>query len=279
MMDQFINGSKISEATRRGSIQQDNAFKKRNVQKSNKKNTVHLPSRTDVGSISEESKEWPLGLRNVVCNSFKREPNEIRGKQFVQRYDFTPGLQHILYKSCQKIPIRFFIVDDSGSMSNNDGHRVVGEGSNKKYDYLFSYKSLALKFNFLYNFYRMITCTRWAELVQSLIFHAEISEAFQSPSQFRLLNGADPVMVGLGDDNGDGLVFFKEVLEESPGGQTPLCEHIRAVVKSIQQVEHELRANNQKAAVIIATGFIIFPLLILSFLFFFVSYFLNNYRW
>jgi hypothetical protein len=114
----------------------------------------------------------------------------------------------------------------------------------------------------------MITCTRWAELVQSLIFHAEVSEAFQSPSQFRLLNGADPVMVGLGDDHGDGLVFLKEVLEESPGGQTPLCEHIRAVVKSIQQVESELRSNNQKATVIIATGIIIIPLIIYYFSFF-----------
>jgi hypothetical protein len=131
-MDQFINGSKTSEATRRGSIQQDNALKKRNTLKANKKDSVHLPSRTDISSSIVESKEWPKGLRNVVCKSFSRSPNETRGKQFIQRHDFSSGLQFIMHKSCQKIPIRFFIVDDSGSMSHNDGRRVVGEGLNKK---------------------------------------------------------------------------------------------------------------------------------------------------
>ena len=81
----------------------------------------------------------------------------------------------------------------------------------------------------------------------------ELSEALKVPSEFRLINGADPVIVGLGDDEGDSMKFLREVLSENPAGPTPLCTHITAVVKSIASIERELRANNQKAVVVIAT--------------------------
>lgn len=99
----------------------------------------------------------------------------------------------------------------------------------------------------------MIKCTRWSELSEAMIFQAQLSEALGAPSEFRLLNGADPIVVGLGDDNGESLKFFEDVMAESPAGQTPLCEQIRAVVASIQSIATELRAGNQKVAVIIAS--------------------------
>lgn len=43
------------------------------------------------------------------------------------------------------------------------------------------------------------------------------------------------------------------VLEGSPNGGTPLCRHIREVTATIQNMEPQLRAANQKACVIIAT--------------------------
>ncbi len=82
---------------------------------------------------------------------------------------------------------------------------------------------------------------------------AELSEKLQIPSEFRLLNGADPIVVGLGDDNGESLQFLRETLQESPAGPTPLCAHITAVVQNIESMEDELRANGQKAVVVIAT--------------------------
>ena len=84
-------------------------------------------------------------------------------------------------------------------------------------------------------------------------FHAELSEACKAPSEFRLLNGADPVMVGLGDDNGEGFNFANEVFDEQPAGQTPLCEHVTCVVTAIEMMAPALRAQGKKAAVIIAT--------------------------
>lgn len=87
---------------------------------------------------------------------------------------------------------------------------------------------------------------------EALLFLAEISEAYKVPSEFRLLNGADPVVVGL-DDGNDSFQFLQDALAESPAGPTPLCTHIASVVEAITSIADELRANGQKAAVIIAT--------------------------
>ena len=137
-----------------------------------------------------------------------------------------------MVKSCKKMPVRFFITDDSGSMLTNDGNRIVGSDSRKK---------------------KLIKCTRWSELTQSLRFMAELSEAAHAPSEFRLLNNAEPVLVGKNDDNGSGLELIKEILDDSPGGQTPICAQINEVVIKIQEMEDALRNANQTAAVVICT--------------------------
>jgi hypothetical protein len=136
---------------------------------------------------------------------------------------------------------------------------------------------------------RLVKCTRWSELSESLHFHAQLSEFLEAPSEFRLLNGADPILVGLNDDKGEGLALLREVihayltrigspyntlydifiyqkvyrcvfvflfcqvLNESPAGPTPLCCHIRAIVREIEALSSELKSTNKKAAVIICT--------------------------
>ena len=42
-------------------------------------------------------------------------------------------------------------------------------------------------------------------------------------------------------------------MDSQPCGETPLCEHIREVVRHIQSVEEELRSNGQKACLVIAS--------------------------
>ena len=49
----------------------------------------------------------------------------------------------------------------------------------------------------------MAKCTRWSELSESISFLAELSEHLEVPSQFQLVNGADPVTVGLQKGNED----------------------------------------------------------------------------
>jgi len=91
-------------------------------------------------------------------------------------------------------------------------------------------------------------------LTDALKFHANIAHAAGAPSEFRLLNGSPPIKIGQSDANeNDRLSTLMTILDQSPGGGTPLCRHIREVTDKIRSMEGQLRAAGQKACVIIAT--------------------------
>lgn len=191
------------------------------------------PSKQMATAGQERSREWPKALQKAVVNSFKRKPDAIQGRKFLSSCNWPSGLIEAFLLNVEKVPMRFFIVDDSGSMNTNDGLKLVGkEGAADD---------------------KVIKCTRWSELSTTVEFHARLAEASKCPTEFRLLNGSDPVVVGLDDDGGEGLNFFLNVMEDDPAGQTPLCEHIEDVVNAIRSLEGDLRRNGQKAIVVIAT--------------------------
>ena len=100
----------------------------------------------------------------------------------------------------------------------------------------------------------MISCSRWTELTEALKFHVNFARQASAPSEFRLLNGAPPIRIGMNDsEEANRLAALNAILEGSPSGGTPLCRHIREVIVQIRAAEQELRANGQKACVIIAT--------------------------
>lgn len=178
------------------------------------------------------AKDLPKGLVDTLIKQLTRKPDEVNTKVYLTSAGWPEGMQDSFLRSLKKIPMRFFIVDDSGSMSTNDGRKIVRSGPEKA---------------------KMVPCTRWSELTDALNFHIELAEVAKAPTEFRLLNGADPVLVGMGDDQGEGAAFAKEVIGEDPAGQTPLCAHIRCVIRAINAMAPTLRANGQKAAVIICT--------------------------
>jgi hypothetical protein len=101
---------------------------------------------------------------------------------------------------------------------------------------------------------RFITCTRWQELTEGLRFHAGLAKSACAPTEFRLLNGSQPICLGLNDaGEQDRYQSLLAILDQSPSGGTPLCAHIREVIAKIRLMEPQLRANGQKACVIIAT--------------------------
>lgn len=163
-------------------------------------------------------------------------PDEAAACEFLDRKHWPSGLISVLLKSCLRYPIRHFIIDDSGSMSINDGHKIIGAADDPKKQ-------------------RIIKCTRWSELRDCLEFHAELSHAAKAPTIFRFLNMSEPISVGFRDDtDGAGFKQFIQLLEDDgPGGQTPLCEQIRQVIVSIRESEADLLRAGQKACVIIAT--------------------------
>jgi hypothetical protein len=178
---------------------------------------------------------WPPRLRDAIVASFDRKPNKKHTTSFLThpKCDWPPGLVKSAIKSCDKIPVRFMLVDDSGSMSTKDGHKLV--------------KRVGAPIP------TVEACSRWDELKQTIKFHAGLAEAAEVPIEFRLLNGADPIICGLKDDDGDNQKFLMTTLEEEPAGQTPLCEHIGVIVENIRSIEKDLRSSGHPAAVTIAT--------------------------
>jgi hypothetical protein len=142
-------------------------------------------------AVSPENRKKVTATRPKITgqvagdNPLLKMPNEAGGREYLTRHAWPKGLQEALIKSCKKIAIRYVITDDSGSMMTNDGHRLVGVGSKNT---------------------KMIQCTRWSELTSSLKFHAELAQAALAPTEFRLLNNCEPIMVGAPDDvDGVGL--------------------------------------------------------------------------
>lgn len=58
--------------------------------------------------------------------------NDVEIRKYLTKNGWPTGLQNALIAGTVSNPVRYFICDDSGSMMSNDGHRVVGQGSNSK---------------------------------------------------------------------------------------------------------------------------------------------------
>ena len=83
-------------------------------------------------------------------------------------------------------------------------------------------------------------------------FQADLAEAANALTEVRLLNNGDSFQVGNGDSSQyNELISLLDSV--TPGGGTPLCRHVDEVVAKIKMLEPELRANGQKAVLVIAT--------------------------
>ncbi len=164
-----------------------------------------------------------------------RTMNEPALRDYLTTNRWPKGLQDTFLRNLDKIPHRFFICDDSGSMSTSDGHRVITSGNITKY----------------------VGCSRWKELTTALTFHADVARLANATTEFRFLNrSSTPIIIG-DPTNSDGSERNYQTLlrmfDDSPSGGTPLCHHIRQVITKITQMAPTLRARGQKACVMIAT--------------------------
>ena len=139
----------------------------------------------------------------------QRQAVEARTRNFLQSYGWPPFLAQTMINQNKEIWKRFFIIDDSGSMNSNDGTIIRGK--------------------------KALTCSRWSEQKEAVLFHAELAYQSLSPCEFHLLNQPQPICVGMVDDGGESLRLFQGVMKGSPSGGTPLCQHIRQIAAEITQ--------------------------------------------
>lgn len=165
------------------------------------------------------------------------------------RQGYTPGLIIAIQKNRMAFAHCFWIIDNSGSMQTQDGHRIIttttATTSTK------TTNSSKLQF---------VTCSRWKEMVQTVEYHVNMAALTHAPTTFRLLNhpgrqvGSQIFSIANTTTIDHDLAVALNIMNQAqPNGVTPLTEHIIAIRQSIVNMVPQLYANGQKVAIVLAT--------------------------
>eukprot|EP00566_Odontella_aurita_P011130 CAMPEP_0113533784 /NCGR_PEP_ID=MMETSP0015_2-20120614/4801_1 /TAXON_ID=2838 /ORGANISM="Odontella" /LENGTH=407 /DNA_ID=CAMNT_0000432883 /DNA_START=113 /DNA_END=1336 /DNA_ORIENTATION=- /assembly_acc=CAM_ASM_000160 len=173
-----------------------------------------------------------------------RSPSDITSEQIslLKEQGFTEGLARSLAASMAAFPLRIWVVDNSGSMAAVDGHRFV-ETSKR-------------------NEVKVVSCTRWSEIQETVEYHARLAALLKAPTIFRMLNnpgsGVGQPQFGIAD-KGDSFIdqdlqLVLQIIQKScPGGVTPLARHVREIREQVTGLASALNQRGQKVAIILAT--------------------------
>jgi len=196
--------------------------------------SVAADSSDDVKREKTDLNDW-MPMERERTSQSKEEANKILKNQ-----GFTTGLIESINRSNNIFPLRIWVVDNSGSMAQADGHSLLN----------FFYSAEALK---------VMNCTRWAEIQETVTYHARMAAALQAPTSFRLLNtfnGTD--MFGIAERGPEHIASdledaLRTIQEVSPRGTTPLSKHVREIGATVISMKDQLVAKGQKAVIVLAT--------------------------
>eukprot|EP00628_Pelagophyceae_sp_CCMP2097_P008010 CAMPEP_0184104790 /NCGR_PEP_ID=MMETSP0974-20121125/14544_1 /TAXON_ID=483370 /ORGANISM="non described non described, Strain CCMP2097" /LENGTH=385 /DNA_ID=CAMNT_0026407789 /DNA_START=31 /DNA_END=1185 /DNA_ORIENTATION=- len=148
----------------------------------------------------------------------------------------TKGLVAEIKDLTQSFALRYWIIDNSGSMSTADGHKVIIDS-----------KGLPVS----------VQCSRFDELASTLTWHADVADAMGAWTQFRLVNAAigcpETVTIGSASSKAGGVKRLQQISRSMPLGKTPLCAAVRGVVAEVSEVSAALKAAGKRALVVIAS--------------------------
>jgi hypothetical protein len=155
---------------------------------------------------------------------------------------YTSGLINAISRNCMTFPLRIWVVDNSGSMSIHDGHRMVETKSK--------------------NDVKFVTCTRWAEIRETVEYHVQMGALLEAPTVFRLLNDpgqmCGPQQFSVAERGPECIaqdvnIALTTLKQTAPSGATPLAEHVREIRENVLAMQPELVANGQKVVIVLAT--------------------------
>mmetsp|Transcript_24370 Transcript_24370/g.52542 ORF Transcript_24370/g.52542 Transcript_24370/m.52542 type:complete len:415 (-) Transcript_24370:176-1420(-) len=164
--------------------------------------------------------------------------------QQLTKQGYTRGLSTSLAQTIKRFPLRIWVVDNSGSMQNTDGHRFVETKRTQDI--------------------KVVNCSRWNEIKDCIEYHAQMASALEAPTTFRMLNdpscGPNSQQFGIAENSLDPRVLQEEVdraitimKTAQPGGVTPLIQHIEEIRQSVKELEPQLRADGCRVSIILAT--------------------------
>lgn len=155
---------------------------------------------------------------------------------------YTHGLAQSLSNNIQVFSHRFWVVDNSGSMQEPDGHRIIDTAD----------KSIV----------QIVSATRWEEIRECVNYHIRVARLLQAPTDFRLLNnpgvhaGAQNFSITKNSsqysssEEKEAISIMSKV---TPSGCTPLTYHIDEIYEQVRMMTPKLQATGSQVAIIIAT--------------------------
>jgi len=189
-------------------------------------------------------------------------------------------LRHTLLDNIQEVSKqRIWIVDNSGSMKMMDGHEILASNDSKKSNSPNSSNNsndkVIVPRSGLTNAAADGDTTRWAELQETVMCHAQLLSILGAPTDFRLLNppsdgGPQKFRVGYSNNNGSQMLpsmppIFRSrrqldsnraekiMNRNKPKGKTPLHEAVLDVRKDVIRMLPQLRADDMKVTLVICT--------------------------
>lgn len=175
---------------------------------------------------------------------YPKRPTSISDDQLtiLTKQGFTKGLANAAGANCEDFPVRFWIIDNSGSMNKADGHRIIETSAKDDV--------------------RIVDCTRWEEIKECVNYHANLAALLLLPTVFKFLNnpgaraGAQQFSVAeysLQNVQDEQYSARTTMSKTSPEGFTPLRERVIELHDAILPMAHILKSTGQKAVVTIAT--------------------------
>jgi hypothetical protein len=158
----------------------------------------------------------------------------------LRQQGFPIGLAEELVREKERCPVRFWIIDNSGSMLNCDGNLLKGSKKNTQ----------------------IVTTTRWRELKATVEYHAELAGLLQATSLFTLINHPGdprvPQEFSIAEYGPDSIQHevanAKQFMQHcQPQGPSPITSSLLEVRERIFESMESLRALGQKAVVILTT--------------------------
>jgi hypothetical protein len=181
----------------------------------------------------------PVNLPNRNGTSFRILDCEAAA---LQSQGFPCGLAKSFTSTIEALPLRIWVIDNSGSMGMLDSYRVLETSNSESF--------------------KLVKCTRWSEIRQTVEYHAQMAHLLRAPTDFRLLNDPGrligPQIFSIGkngiiDIDKDLSIALKTIKKVYPSGVTPLSEHIRDIRENIRNLEPTLRRNGTRVVIILAT--------------------------
>lgn len=160
----------------------------------------------------------------------------------LQSQGFPTGLASMMLQHATDHPIRIFLVDNSGTMHQNDAQLVSQSSSGKVLT---------------------VECTRWEAITSTIIWHAEMAAWCQTPMAVRLLHdpgiSVGPQQMGISASKHysscEEMDRLKNVLRATrPNGATsPLHIHLHDIFTSVSTVVSILTRQRRRVTLCICT--------------------------